>query len=309
MVHRQLTLLNYKYLQRNNSLEFVMRLPFKDTNSSNIQEVNTLFYRVGECFIRSISPSISMREVNVMLADGTVTQSPTFDIGSVSKFYEQLIRSLSGWQSSGISRSQVEDLNRIYCEFRKTVGKYDVKGYFGIQFHALPYYQVNRNVLDIQRNLRRLEDEGIQYYSQISQQANNAIKEELSSRGLANLIDEELFKNLLENEVLFGDLVKKAESIEGGFPQYLDIDYQKKLLFTELENLVVELYQVPPVLIDYNKLMQGEAGVAMYVDVGTIKNEKTGAIDPFVNTKGMSAVHSEQIISALLEVQDAMDRT
>jgi len=75
-----------------------------------------------------------------------------------------------------------------------------------------------------------------------------------------------------------------------------------------LENLVIELYQVSPVLIDYNKLMQGEVGVAMYVDIGTIKNEKTGVIDPFVNTKRLSSVDAEQIISALLQVQDAMDR-
>lgn len=285
-----------------------MRLPLKDTSNSNIQEINSIFYRVSECFVRSISPKISMHEVNVMLADGTVTQSPTFDIGKVSKFYAHLIRSLSGWQSSGISRSKIEDLNRIYCEFRKSVGKYNVRGYFGIQFHTLPYYQVNKKVLDIQRNLRELESEGIRYYSQISQQANNMIAEELSFRGLANMSEDEFFKNLLENEGLYGDLVKKAESIESGFPQFLHIDYQRKLLFKELENLVIELYQVSPVLIDYNKLMQGEVGVAMYVDVGTIKNEKTGAIDPFVNTKRMSSVHSEQIISALLQVRDAMDR-
>jgi hypothetical protein len=300
--------LNYKYLQQDNSLELVMRLPLKGTNNSNIEEINSVFYRVGECFIRSISPKISMHEVNVMLADGTVTQSPTFDIGKVSKFYEHLIRSLSSWQSSGISRSKIEDLNRIYCEFRKSVGKYDVRGYFGIQFHTLPYYQVNKKVLDIQRNLRQLEDKGIQDYSQISQQANKMIEEELSFRGLAKMSEEELFKNLLENEGLYGDLVKKAESIESGFPQFLDIDYQKKLLFKELENLVIELYQVSPVLIDYNKLMQGEVGVVMYMDVGTIKNEKTGTIDPFINTKRLPSVHSEQIISALLEVQDAMDR-
>lgn len=120
--------------------------------------------------------------------------------------------------------------------------------------------------------------------------------------------EEELFKNLLENEGLYGDLVKKAESIESEFPQFLNIDYQRKLLFKELENLVIELYQVSPVLIDYNKLMQGEVGVAMYVDIGTIKNEKTGVIDPFVNTKRLSSVDAEQIISALLQVQDAMDR-
>ena len=285
-----------------------MRLPLKDTNNSNIQEINSIHYRVGECFLRSISPNISMHEVNVMLADGTVTQSPTFDLERVSKFYERLIRSLSGWQSYGISRSKIEDLNRIYCEFRKSVGKYDVRGYFGVQFHTLPYYQVNKKVLDIQRNLRELEEKGIRYYSQISQQANNMIKEELSFRGLGNMSEEELFKNLLENEGLYGDLVKKAESIESEFPQFLNIDYQRKLLFKELENLVIELYQVSPVLIDYNKLMQGEVGVAMYVDIGTIKNEKTGVIDPFVNTKRLSSVDAEQIISALLQVQDAMDR-
>ena len=285
-----------------------MRLPLKDTQNSNVQEVNSIFYQVGECYLRSISPKISMQEVNVMLADGTVTQSPTFDIGNVLKYFENLVRSLSGWQISGIFQSKVEDLNRIYCEFRKTAGKYDVRGYFGIQFHALPYYQVNKKVLDIQKNLRQLEDKGIQYYSQISQQANKTIEEELSLKGLAKMSDDELFKNLLENEGLYGDLVKKAESVESEFPQFLDIDRQRKLLIQDLENLVIELYQVSPVLIDYNKLMQGEAGVVMYVDVGTIKNEKTGQIDSFVNTKRWSSIHSQQIISTLIELRDAMDR-
>ena len=278
-----------------------MRLPLKDTQNSNVQEVNSIFYQVGECYLRSISPKISMQ-------DGTVTQSPTFDIGNVLKYFENLVRSLSGWQISGIFQSKVEDLNRIYCEFRKTAGKYDVRGYFGIQFHALPYYQVNKKVLDIQKNLRQLEDKGIQYYSQISQQANKTIEEELSLKGLAKMSDDELFKNLLENEGLYGDLVKKAESVESEFPQFLDIDRQRKLLIQDLENLVIELYQVSPVLIDYNKLMQGEAAVVMYVDVGTIKNEKTGQIDSFVNTKRWSSIHSHQIISTLMELRDAMDR-
>jgi hypothetical protein len=285
-----------------------MRLPLKDTQNSNVQEINSIFNRVGEGYLRSISPKISMQEVNVMLADGTVTQSSTFDIGNVSKYFESLVRSLNGWQISGISQSKVEDLNRIYCEFRKTAGKYDVRGYFGIQFHALPYYQVNKKVLEIQKNLRQLEDKEIQYYSQISQQANKTIEEELSLRGLGKMSDDELFKNLLENQGLYGDLVKKAESVENEFPQYFDLDRQKKLLVQELENLIIELYQVSPILIDYNKLMQGEAGVVMYMDVGTIRNEKSGEIDSFVNTKMLSSNHSAPIISSLKEVQDAMDR-
>ena len=285
-----------------------MRLPLKDTHNSNVQEINSIFSRVGEAYLLSLSPKISMQEVNVRLPDGTVTQSPTFDIGNVLKYFESLIRSLTGWQISGISQSKVEDLNRIYCEFRKTAGKYDVRGYFGIQFHALPYYQVNKKVLEIQKNLRQLEDKEIQYYSQISQQANKTIEEELSLRGLGKMSDDELFKNLLENQGLYGDLVKKAESVENEFPQYFDMDRQKKLLVQELENLIIELYQVSPVLIDYNKLMQGEAGVVMYMDVGTIKNEKSGEIDSFVNTKMLSSNRSAPIISSLKEIQDAMDR-
>jgi hypothetical protein len=285
-----------------------MRLPLKDTNNSNIQEINSIYYRLGECFLRSLSPMISMHEVNVMLADGTVTQSPTFDLERVSKFYEHMILSLSGWQSSGISQSKIEDLNRIYCEFRKSVGKYDIKGYFGVQFHTLPYYQVNKKVLDIQKKLRDLEEEGFQYYSKISQQANDMIKDELTSKGLGNTSEDELFKKLLENDELYSELVKKAESIESEFPQFLNLDHQRKSLVKELENLVIDLYQVSPVLIDYNKLMQGEVGVVMYVDVGTIKNEKTATIDPFVNTKRLPSAQSEQIISALLQVQYAMDR-
>lgn len=285
-----------------------MRLPLKDTKNSNIQEINSAFYRIAECFFRSISPRISMHEVNVMLADGTITQSLTFDIGNVSKYYEHFMRSLTGWQTSDVGKSQIEDLNRIYCEINKSVGKYDVRVYFGVQFHTLPYYQVNKKVLAIQQNLRQLENEGIRYYSWIAQQGNNMIEEELSSRGIANVGDEVLLENLLENEGFYGDLVKKAEAIEKGYPQYLDINYRKERLVKDLMSLVIELYQVPPVLIDYNKFTQGEAGVSMYVDVATIKNKKTRAVDPFLSTKRLSPTHSAQIISVILEIQNAMDR-
>ncbi|HZD33888.1 MAG TPA: hypothetical protein VE130_01675 [Nitrososphaeraceae archaeon] len=286
-----------------------MRLPLKDPKNSNIQEINSALTRIAESFFRSISPRILMHEVSVMLADGTVTQSSTFDIGNVSKHYEHFMRSLTGWQTSGIGKSKIEDLNRIYCEIIKSVGNYDVRVYFGVQFHTLPYYRVNKKVIDILQNLRQLEDEGIQYYSQIAQQGNNMIEEEISSRGIANVGDEVLLENLLENERFYGDLVKKAEAIEKGYPQYHDINYRKELLVKDLTSFVIDLYQVPPVLIDYDKFTQGEAGVSMYVDVGTIKNKKTREVDPFLNTKRLSPTHSEQIISVLLEVQNAMDRT
>ncbi len=38
-------------------------------------------------------------------------------------------------------------------------------------------------------------------------------------------------------------------------------------LIYELENLIMKVYQVTPILIDYNRLMQGEEGIIVYFDV------------------------------------------
>jgi hypothetical protein len=285
-----------------------MRLPFKDNNNSNIRKINSTFDRVGSELLRSITPRILMQDVNVMLTDGTVTKSATFDIERSINFYENLIRSLSHWETSGVSKSEIEDLNRIHCELWKSVGKYRIKGHFGIQFQSLPYYQLSRKVLDIQRNLKRLENEGVQYYDQISEEGNNLIRELLTVKGLVNLDEDDLFQMLLENKELHDEFVKRTELVEKKYPQYLEIDYQKNSLTSELKDLVIRLYQVSPVLIDYNKLMQGETGAFLYIDIETIKNGKTGRTEPYVDTSRLTADSSQQVVDALLEVQDALDQ-
>lgn len=285
-----------------------MRLPFKDSNNGNIHEINSIFNSVGKSLIRSISPGIVMNDVNVMLADGTVVQSSTFETEKVTRFLRSLIRSLPQWQTSGLLESKTEDLNRLYCEVWKSVGKYYVKGYFGIQYHSLPYYQADRKVFEIQRNLKLLEIESLQHYSNLSREGNRVIEDELSFRGLGDRSNEDLLKDLLENEELYGELVEKVESVERGFPQYLEIEHQRKFLVRELEKFVIELYQVSPVLINYDKLMQGESGVVMYFDVGTIKNVKLGITDSYVDCRRLSTDIAEQMANAFREVQEATER-
>lgn len=285
-----------------------MRLPFKDSNNANIHEINSIFNSVGKSLIRSISPGIVMNDVNVMLADGTVVQSSTFETEKVTRFLRNLIRSLPQWQTSGLLESKTEDLNRLYCELWKSVGKYYVKGYFGIQYHSLPYYQADRKVFEIQRNLKLLEIESLQHYSNLSREGNRVIEDELSFRGFGDRSNEDLLKDLLENEELYGELVEKVESVERGFPQYLEIEHQRKFLVCELEKFVIELYQVSPVLINYDKLMQGESGVVMYFDVGTIKNVKLGITDSYVDCRRLSSDIAEQMANAFREVQEAMER-
>jgi hypothetical protein len=285
-----------------------MRLPFKDSNNGNIHEINSIFNSVGKSLMRSISPGIVMNDVNVMLADGTVVQSSTFETEKVTRFLRSLIRSLPQWQTSGLLESKTEDLNRLYCEVWKSVGKYYVKGYFGIQYHSLPYYQADRKVFEIQRSLKLLEIESLQHYSNLSREGNRVIEDELSFRGLGDRSNEDLLNYLLENEELYGELVEKVESVERGFPQYLEIEHQRKFLVRELEKFVIELYQVSPVLINYDKLMQGESGVVMYFDVGTIKNVKLGITDSYVDCRRLSTDIAEQMANAFREVQEATER-
>jgi hypothetical protein len=51
-----------------------------------------------------------------------------------------------------------------------------------------------------------------------------------------------------------------------------------------LNDLLIELYQTSPVLIDYNRLMQGEEGVTSYFDIELVKNKKTKAREAYLNT-------------------------
>ena len=71
---------------------------------------------------------------------------------------------------------------------------------------------------------------------------------------------------------------------------------RKKKLFAELNDLLVELYQTSSVLIDYNKLMQGEEGIVTYFEIETIRNKRTKERDFYINTKRVSKESTEQIL-------------
>jgi hypothetical protein len=57
-----------------------------------------------------------------------------------------------------------------------------------------------------------------------------------------------------------------------------------------LDDLVIKLYQVSAITIDYNKLMQGEEGIIVYFDVETIDKKKgRGKQNKSVNFEAMKS--------------------
>jgi hypothetical protein len=278
-----------------------MRLPLKgdDYFTTNL---NSTFDNVKDRYFEAIKPQLMMNKLSVMLGDGTVSQSDTFEPQNVIAFYQRLINSLHGWTTTGVSRSNTSDLHRVYCQFTQVVGKYHLHGYFGIQFHALPYYRVNKRVIEIQKELREIADNATKTFALIGNRGNDIVQQELEKVGCAEMGFEELFTKLFEDKELLDDLEVKALTIEKEFPEYEEMHNKKIQFFTELNDLVIETYQTTLVSIDYNKLMQGEEGIVTYFDIEIIKNKKTKERDSYINTGITTKELTKQIIGKLDEV-------
>jgi hypothetical protein len=284
-----------------------MRLPLKGDDYF-IREVNAAFEGIREAYLNALKPQVIMTKVNVMLGDGSVVQSDTFEKHKVILFYQQMIKSLKGWVTTGVSNSNTDDLHRLYCSIAQEVGKYNIHGYFGIQFHALPYYKVEKHVIEIQKELSQLAGNATNTLHSIADKGNEIIRKELEKIGYTEIGFEELLSKLFEDQKLTEDLGVKASMVEQEFPEFEDMHKRKKKLFAELNDLLVELYQTSSVLIDYNKLMQGEEGIVTYFEIETIRNKRTKERDFYINTKRVSKESTEQILSKFNHVVDVFQR-
>jgi len=278
-----------------------MRLPLKGDDYF-IREVNAAFENIREAYLKALKPHIMMKNMNVMLGDGSVVQSDTFEKHKVILFYQQLIKSLNGWGSTGVSNSNTDDLHRLYCNIVQEVGKYNIHGYFGIQFHTLPYYKVDKRVIEIQKELSQLANTATNTLQSIDNRGNEIIRKELEKIGYVGMGFEELLLNLFEDQKLVADLGFKASMVEQEFPEFEDMHNRKTDLFAELNDLLIELYQTSSVIIDYNKLMQGEEGIVTYFEIETIRNKRTKERDFYINTKRVLKDSTEEILSKFDQV-------
>ena len=282
-----------------------MRLPIKEDDYF-AREVNSAFEIVKDNYLLAIKPQIEMNKVNAMLGDGSVTQIDCFEPQRVMVFYQQLVDSLKWWVTTGISTSQTEDLHRLYCQFTQEVGQYRMSGYFGIQFHALPYYRVDKRIIEIQKELAQIAGEGGNTFKSMASKGNHIVQKELESIGYAQLGFEELLEKLFEDESLVTDLEKKTTTLENEFPEFEEMRHKKERLFSELNDLLIELCQISPVSIDHNKLMQGEEGVVTYFDIAKVKNQKTKETDSYINTKRMTKELTGQVVSIFSEMANTL---
>jgi hypothetical protein len=285
----------------------IVRLPLKGDDFF-CRQVNAAAEKVQEAYFKAIKPAIVMHQANAMLGDGTVTQVGTFDPQKVQSLYQQLANALEDWTFSGIMKAATEDLHRLYSQFTKEADKFYISGYFGIQFHVLPYYKVDKRVLEIQKELAKISDKTASVLSIMTSTADRMLAEELEKRDYANLGFEELFAKIFDDERLVEELNKKVAAIQGQFPEFEETRNKKTKLFSQLNDLVMKFYQTSPVPIDYNRLMQGEEGVTNYFDIEVTKNKKMKKREAFLDTIKMPKKAAEMVTAELDNVADALSK-
>ena len=284
-----------------------MRTPLKGDDYF-CRQVNEAAQRVQEAFLNAIKSAITMRQANAMLGDSTITQADTFDPQNVQNFLQQLGNVLEGWTFSGILKSATEDVHRLYSIFTKEADKFYISVYFGIQFHELPYYRVDRRVIEIQKELAKIEGRATSDLSKMTGAADRVLATELEKRGYTNLGFEELFAKIFDDEKLIEELNMKTASVESQFPQFGQLHNKKSELLSELNDLLIKFYQTSPVLIDYNRFMQGEEGITNYFDIEVLKNKKMKRREAFLDTIKMPKEAADMLSGELGAVGETLHK-
>jgi hypothetical protein len=283
-----------------------MRIPNKEDDDFG-KKLNGFFDEIQDAYLQGIRPSLTTTEINVMLQDGSVTKSTTFDPQSVIGFYRSFLRDLKDWNVGDIQETTGE-LNRTYCQILANLDNYTIKGYFGIQFNVLPYYKPDKQVIQIQNELLDLSAKNSSSLESVANIGNNTIKQELKNMSLDDLEFGDLFERLLQNQELIGKLEDKIKSVEKLYPELDGAEKKKNSLIYELDNLIMKVYQISPNLIDYNRLMQGEEGLIVYFDIETKVNAKSKNIsNKSVNFGRMKSPSKKRISELFKEIIVALN--
>jgi hypothetical protein len=286
-----------------------MRLPIngKGNNNEFINFINKIDKDLRDSFENAIKKNLETIQMKVMLADFTVIKTNTFDPNRVLNYFfnkEKETKSLS-WKVVPVQSTKTDDLHRIFFQMSNEIENYYFYIYMGIQFHSLLYYKLDKDVININKKIRELEENNFNIKQEISIKGNQIIQQELDNLGYKEIGNTELFEELFTKQNLAKDLSEKAAKLEDSFPQLKQnlqlIDTLKK----DLENLMIELYQINLASIDSNKLMIGEEGLAYNMDLELIKNkktrEKTSVID-FNKIKKAEFIRIEQEFSSLIDL-------
>jgi len=275
-----------------------MRVPLKGSDKFCL-DLNSVYSRMEQAYFSSLKSSLNTSTIKVMLGDGTITDSVTFDPQETVRYFNILGSRLKGWSNSGVSRSNTDDLHRATYQISHQIEKYYISVHIEIQFHSLKFYRVDKRVLEIQKEIHELSRKSNKIHQSLANTGNEIVVRELRNMGYGDLPFEDLLEKMLSDQVISSQLEDKAKNVMSQYPELGEVEIKERALGTELNDYIMEVYTIDPVLIDYNKLMQGEVGVVLYMDIEIVNNMKSKERQAYVNIENIKADSRKRLIDSL----------
>nr|AIF15576.1 hypothetical protein [uncultured marine thaumarchaeote KM3_70_F01] len=230
-------------------------------------------------FLKKITDATKTVDAKVMLGDSTVKELSTFDPKNIEDLFNHIITSLSDWSSQGISYSYNDDIRRIFVKFEVREEEFVISLHVSVQFHVLLYYKPEQKVLLLQKELSEIIDRTAKSDSNYSVEGNKIILQKLQELGSDKINEQNLFELFYNDENLSKILSKKIENSQDD--EILQLNNRKKELLQQLDDLLLETFQISQILIDEQKLVNGEEGCLCNIDIEHLEdNSKHGLFDP-----------------------------
>jgi hypothetical protein len=271
------------------------------SRSSNefIQILNDKNESIQKSYLPKMMDVTKMIDVKVMMGDATITSQKTFDPKQVSDYFQKINTSLKEWAVQDVSITNNQDVRRIFTKFEIAEGSYLISGHLSLQFHVLLYYKPDQRVVDCQKELAEIVDLTKTEQTQLSDNSDQLVLKKLKEMGYKDFDHQKLFEVFYENdefrEKVFAEIQKDAGV------DFQELSEKKTKLISELDSLLVETYQTSPVLIDDPRLVSGEEGCLLSLDLEFIKNgNREGVFDP----RKMSDTVKENILKRLTELEN-----
>ena len=276
-----------------------MRIGSKSENEFFLK-LNKRNELIQENFLKSINITTQTVDTKVMLGDSTVKEVNTFDPKKIEDFFNNIINSLNDWNSQGVSYSYNDDVRRIFTKSEIRVGNYIISIHISLQFHVLLYYKPVQKVIDLQKELSDIIDKTSTSDSKYSDEGNKIVLQKLQDLGYDKINEQNLFELFYNDEKLSKILSEKIENSQDD--EILQLNNRKKELLQQLDDLLLETFQTSDVLIDEQRLVNGEEGCLCNIDLEQLEGDsKHGLFDlDLINSEYQHKIESR--INQILRV-------
>ena len=277
-----------------------MRLGNK-TDDEFLIGLNEKNNQIQSVFHEKVKDIAKKYPIDVMMQNGTVKKQETFDVEEIHKIYTRFADKLQGWMSDGISSTNDEGIRRNFIKLNTNIDDCKILLHLSIQYHVILFYQPNYEVMKKQKELSEFMDMTKKHESELTEKSDHVILEKLKAEGYKDLDTQSLFEIFYNNDKIREKIMSEIELQTDGDLQ--KISQRKEGLLKALDDLLLETYQMEPVLIDEARLVTGEEGFVCNIDIEMFENDQKSSL---FDSKKVSNSTKEKISALIDQVLEAI---